>query len=258
MRTITIVASELAKVTGHNKYGDKTDTLNKILKRNKLSDVYIPKSNVESDLLKMDKEDISTIKKELKLQSTASVSDIEKAIKTTVLKGTLDKDITESASKGKVDAVLKKCPTLKKTLDKGIKQDLQMKRGNVKEDSNLNVTQSRNNIKIGSRNSEMYNKILYEDPDGEFRINLCGKIDGLTNDCVVETKNRTKRLFHSIPVYEKVQMEAYMFLTGYNKALHIECYNEEQNKTDYVHDNVLWKTCVDRTIAYVTDILLQV
>ena len=46
-------------------------------------------------------------------------------------------------SKEKVDKILKDCPTLMKTLDKGIKEDLQMRRGNVKEDKNLNITQKK-------------------------------------------------------------------------------------------------------------------
>ena len=50
-----------------------------------------------------------------------------------------------------------------------------------------------------------------------------------------------------IPDYEKVQLNAYMFMTGKEKALHIECYNEDQNSVeDIIRDakirfNDIWK-----------------
>jgi hypothetical protein len=251
MKTIHLIASELAKLTGHNRFESAEKTLNTILKRNGLSDVYVPKTRVEESLMKLDTKSIETIKKELKLPVSATVSDIEKNIKKTVIKDSLDKDITESASKDKVDKILKTCPTLMKTLDKGIKEDLQMKRGNVKEDNNLNITEKKADIVITSRNSEMFNRILYEDPEGKYQINVRGKVDGLTNDTIVETKNRTKRLFHRIPGYEQVQLEAYMFLTGYKMAIHVECYNDEQIKTDYKHIPEFWEECLQKIVKYI-------
>ena len=92
-----------------------------------------------------------------------------------------------------------------------------------------------------------------------FKIPVIDRIAGrlslriLQLDVIVETKNRTKRLFHRIPNYEKVQLEAYMFLTEMDKAIHIECYNDEQNKTDYNHDAEFWEDRVAKIIAYVEE-----
>ena len=249
MKTITLIASQLSKITGHNSFETPEKTLNEILKRNKLSDVYIPKSNVEERLIGLDKKTLDTIKVGLKLDSKTSLKDVEKAIKNKV-KDSLDGDINESSSIKKVKDVLDKIPALNK-IKKSINQDIQIKRGIVKESKNLDATQVKDNIIITSRNSDMFNNILYVDPGGVYQINIRGKIDGLTDNTIVETKNRSRWFFNKIPGYEQVQLEGYMFLTGYSKAIHIECFNGEQQKIEYEHDEDFWETCKEKMINYV-------
>jgi hypothetical protein len=96
----------------------------------------------------------------------------------------------------------------------------------------------------------MYEKLLYTDPTDKFQVILRGKVDGMNDEYVVETKNRARRLFGKIPEYEKVQLNAYMFMTGKDKALHIECYNEDQNQTEYGFDKVFWDGCLDKVIQF--------
>ena len=208
MKTVFLSASELAKLTKDNKYEDPEKTLNGILKKNGLSDVYVPKSNVEESLSKLSPDKLKEIKKELSLPETANKKDIEDAVKQTIMKKSLKADITEDKSKKKIDKKIADKPVLAAALETGIKKDLMMRRG---------------------------------------------KVDGIVDDVIVETKNRAKRLFHRIPNYEKVQLEAYMFLTEMDKAIHIECYNEEQNKTDYNHDAEFWEDRVAKIIAYVEE-----
>jgi hypothetical protein len=162
----------------------------------------------------------------------------------------LGSNISENESREKVDEVLKNIPTLK-CLESAVKQDIRMKRGNIKENSNLDKTQATNNIVIRERNSKMYERELYNDPEGKFNIIIRGKVDGMNEDIVVETKNRTKRLFNLIPEYEKVQLNSYMFLTGKVKSLHIECYNETQNSIEYPLDKLFWDDCCDKIIEFV-------
>tara|TARA_A100001015_G_scaffold294476_1_gene372289 strand:- start:103 stop:885 length:783 start_codon:yes stop_codon:yes gene_type:complete len=253
MKTVFLSASELAKLTKDNKYEDPEKTLNGILKKNGLSDVYVPKSNVEESLSKLSPDKLKEIKKELSLPETANKKDIEDAVKQTIMKKSLKADITEDKSKKKIDKKIADKPVLAAALETGIKKDLMMRRGNVKENQNLNKTQQKENIVISSRNSQMYTKTLYVSEDAIYKIVIRGKVDGIVDDVIVETKNRTKRLFHRIPNYEKVQLEAYMFLTEMDKAIHIECYNEEQNKTDYNHDAEFWEDRVAKIIAYVEE-----
>ena len=94
--------------------------------------------------------------------------------------------------------------------------------------------------------------------DASCCVILQGKIDGmLDNDTVVESKNRARRLFYKIPAYEKVQLEAYMFLTETEKALHIENYNETTNESYYYHDETFWNECKEKIVEFTTTMLAE-
>ena len=253
MHRIVIVASELSIITGHNKYENIQKAIDSVLNRSNIVKKYIPKSKIEESLISLSEKDLLTIKNELKLENNASLKQVENVIKKQVLSKSLNEKITEEQSKLKADEVLKTMPTLNKCLEGSVKQDLRMKRGNIKEDNNLNKTQIKRNIVIDSRNSKMYEKELYCDPERKFNIVLRGKIDGMNDEYVVETKNRTKRLFNMIPDYEKVLLNAYMFMTGKEKALHIECYNEDQNSVEYDFDKLFWEDCYEKVINFTND-----
>jgi len=253
MHRIVIVASELSIITGHNKYENIQKAIDSVLNRSNIVKKYIPKSKIEESLISLSEKDLLTIKNELKLENNASLKQVENVIKQQVLSKSLNEKITEEQSKLKAEEVLKTMPTLNKCLEGSVKQDLRMKRGNIKEDNNLNKTQIKRNIVIDSRNSKMYEKELYCDPERKFNIVLRGKIDGMNDEYVVETKNRTKRLFNMIPDYEKVQLNAYMFMTGKEKSLHIECYNEDQNSVEYDFDKLFWEDCYEKVINFTND-----
>ena len=70
---------------------------------------------------------------------------------------------------------------------------------------------------------------------------------------IVETKNRTKRLFNKIPDYEKVQLNAYMFLVEKEKSLHIENYNDTSNEVEYEFDKEFWDGCLEKIIKFTGD-----
>ena len=55
---------------------------------------------------------------------------------------------------------------------------------------------------------------------------LGGKIDAISDDrtTVVEIKNRVRRLFRTVPEYERVQLESYMHLLDLDRALLVECF----------------------------------
>tara|TARA_B100001109_G_scaffold253097_1_gene250254 strand:+ start:762 stop:1535 length:774 start_codon:yes stop_codon:yes gene_type:complete len=250
MLKVIIIASELSIITGHNKYEKIQKAIDSVLNRSGIVQKYIPKSKIEEKLLSLSEEDLQLIKKELKLDENATIKQVEIVINQQILSKSLNENITEEQSKVNADKVLKKMPILNKCLEVSVKQDLRMQRGNIKEDNNLNKTQIKRNIVIDNRNSQMFEKELYKDPEKNYSIILRGKIDGMNDDYIVETKNRTKRLFNMIPEYEKVQLNAYMFMTNKKKALHIECYNEEQNSVEYDFDEVFWENCSTKIINF--------
>lgn len=247
MKTIKLTCSNLAKLTGHNKFDSKEKVLHNILNTNNIKKIYIPKSNIEEKLFKLDDESINKIKKEMKLSNTSTIQDIEIEIKKKIMSKSYDPKLKEEESKSKIDENINNNSL--KILEESIKKDLMIRRGNIKENNNLDKIQKKRKIIIGERNSKMYEKELYK--SDIYNIVIRGKIDGISDDYIVETKNRTRKLFNKIPDYEKVQIESYMYLTGLNKCIHIEHYNEESIETIYEHDNEFWDNCQHKIIDYI-------
>ena len=65
MNKITIIASELAIITGHNKYENIQKAIDAVLNRSKIVKKYIPKSKIEESLLSLSETDLKCIKNEL-------------------------------------------------------------------------------------------------------------------------------------------------------------------------------------------------
>ena len=138
-------------------------------------------------------------------------------------------------------------------IEPSIKHDLRMRRGNVRENKLLNTTQHKIGKKIGQRNSQLFQKILYTDPKGLFDINIRGKVDGICSDGIIEIKNRTKYLFMELRGYERVQLETYMFLSGLKKSTLVEYYNDESNQIEYDQCDEYWEECKSKIVGFVEE-----
>ena len=248
MKDIFLRASDLAKLTGHNRFNDIQETIDQILQSNKICERYVPKSKTEGCLAKLPEAEIKKIKHELHLPEESTVQEVEAKVKQTVLKDSYSAQISEGQSKTHVEENLKD-KTCLQVLESSLKQDLQMKRGNIKENQNLNHIQQKRDMSIGSRNSQMFVKELFS--SDTYRVLVRGKVDGISEDTLIETKNRTKKLFHELRDYERVQIEAYFFLTGLQKALLTEHYNDESNEIEYSHDEDFWCECVAKICKFI-------
>ena len=246
MKTIHLIASDLAKLTGHNTYEPLQNTIDKILVRNNLSTKYIPKSNLEQQLLELPSDEILKMKMELKVRVDASVTDMAQEIQKRFVATAYNTKLSETKSKQIVDEKLKGTFS---QLNDSVKKDLRMTRGVKKETRNLNTIQKQTGAKIGQRNSKLYEKILYS--NDRYEINIRGKVDGITDGYIVESKNRTSRLFNTLRTYERVQLEGYMFLTGLNKSILTEHYDDTSNTIHCVHDELFWNECIKRIIEFI-------
>ncbi len=94
-------------------------------------------------------------------------------------------------------------------------------------------------------------------------FSLSGAVDGfLQEDCVLEVKNRTRRLFRKIPEYEQVQLQAYIFNFDKNRAILLECKKNpdgfEMNSMSAEKNQKLWDEVLDRVnklCSYLTQII---
>ena len=248
MKYIYLRSSDLAKLTGHNKYQTLEKTINELLSRNGIQDRYVPKSNIEEQLVQLSEDKLISLKKELNLSESSSLQEVERIIKSSVMGNSYSSKLSEEESKKNIDEKLKGKDVLQ-SLESGIKQDLRMKRGNIKENSNLDKIQSQKKITIEKRNSKMYTKELYR--GDKYCLIIRGKVDGLSDNTIIESKNRTKYLFNELRDYERVQLECYMFLTGYNNSILTEHYNDESNCIEYTHDEKFWHDCYEKIITFI-------
>lgn len=252
MKTIYLRSSELAKLTGHNTYEPLEKTIQTILSFNQIQDVYVPKTNIEKGLLDVNPDDLVKIKKELLLPPTATIHQVEKVIQRTILNQSSSSSLLEQESRDKLASSLQKKKTLQK-IQPWIQQDLQIKRGIQKEKDNLNSMEKKRNWSITHRNSKLYKKELYRHPQDTYCVVLKGKVDGLCENRIIETKNRTRCLFKTLRDYERVQLESYMYLTGIDEATLTEHYNEDSFEIDYTHDPNFWEQCLLKIIEFIDE-----
>lgn len=213
MKIICINVSDIAVISGHNKY--------RSLK------TYKPQISIEEfyrpNLIKW-----KTDKKESTLSISKSLIDDVSNIE--ISEEDLSKILEEESEK--------------------VKEEASIIRGQLKESSNLDKSEDILNIKISHRNTKIYSRVLFA--NSKILIEIRGKIDGISGQTIIETKNRRKKLFGSIPDYEMVQLEGYMFITGMDKCIHAECFNGNINHSPYKHDKTLWDECTKKIIEYVT------
>lgn len=88
--------------------------------------------------------------------------------------------------------------------------------------------------KVTGRNDKFYRKQL------SVGVALGGRVDGLTEDRVVEVKCRQRRFFDTLPSYEKVQLYAYMFLTDMHTCDLVQQLNGETRIDTYEFEPEVW------------------
>ncbi len=96
------------------------------------------------------------------------------------------------------------------------------------------------------------------------RVFIGGKCDGIMTHKenstvkIVEIKNRMKRLFKSVPEYERVQVLAYLFIHDLREAVLIENYNGQTQEHAIEFDDEYWNRIVSdvrRGVAEIFDMI---
>lgn len=89
---------------------------------------------------------------------------------------------------------------------------------------------------------------------------LSGIIDGTVDGIVLEIKHRTKLIYSTIPVYERLQLHAYMYLTDTKSCRLLQCVREHQTyyvEVQTIHfDTELWNT-VEQSLSRIYELIKQ-
>lgn len=271
IKHLRIRASDLAKITGHNKYVELEDVVNEFLSYNKLIEMKTPKTNIEKTLTELDD-------KERKILCEFVLPDLlDKPVKEQskeLFKKFAAVDAVKSTGFDKLDSIIpvpietkpiksnspiidqkreihtEISPESIERIRSSIIRDTIMLRGTLKEESNLDKMEEITQTKVLERNEKIYKRLLYK--TDSYDVTLIGKIDGITYDengigTIIESKNRKSRLIKRIPQYEKVQLEAYFYLINddsIENAILNENYNGESNNIEYKHSTRLWNNCL--------------
>jgi len=234
---LCIFASDLAIITGHNKFKNVTEILHKIWSKNFQDDYQntlklISDSNMD---LRQDETDLECINR-ISKNNNLDIN-LTKCLKSNNL---------EELDTNKQD-ILTKCKNLNKEQKKLVNDALL----NV---ANTNFGTVHENYAVNKYSNLLNTKVLKVSKF--FKRNICnykntewiigGKIDGLRDDnIIVEVKNRVNKLFLKLRDYEKVQIFAYLYILEFEKAHLIEFLNKNNdpkiNILEVIYNHDYWE-----------------
>lgn len=121
-----------------------------------------------------------------------------------------------------------------------VRHKLYTRQGTIKESGIRNKVCKNSNMTIKTCQKFTTSKEPICNVNG-MEIYVGGKHDGLTDDGnIVEIKNRMKG-FLGIPIYDKVQIHAYMFIYETRHAILIENYLDETRQYEIEFDDIFWE-----------------
>jgi hypothetical protein len=256
---IILNISEIAIITGDNKFKTKRDYLIDVWKKNAKDDYEKYKK-----LTEFIKETDSDIINKISIKNNIDISsDLLKCTKSkntadlnTMKKSIEDKVIKEITDKKKIEADRE----IKAIINSGDLKDLEIKKKEIIQKMEKSINEDKKeilesvknltNTKFGIKNETDVCKI-YESLTGskiikdnkyrkleickinEFTVYIGGKIDGFNeeNQSLIEIKNRVNKLFYALRSYEKVQLMCYLYLFTCQKGHLVEAY-KKKDETD--------------------------
>ena len=146
-----------------------------------------------------------------------------------------DKTITSAFKKAKIKKILKEInvpdSTDKEVLESCIESTVNTEYGIRNEEKVIDIINKVNDIKIDRKN-KLYIK--------EFMpgCNLCGRVDGLYDNYIIEVKNRMRGFFKGVRDYENTQVQLYMWMLESTEYVNLEeHYNNKTKTTKIYKDN---------------------
>lgn len=138
------------------------------------------------------------------------------------------------------------------------KSTVNTKNGLDKEKSTIEIFEHKKNVIVTNKNDKIYN-IFINKPHNKLIIHniiLNGAVDGIVNnEYIVEIKNRQKRFFDEIPIYEKIQIIVYMKLLNLYKCYHVQRFKDDIIITEikYTKDEFSkeWEYIENRLIEFI-------
>ena len=106
------------------------------------------------------------------------------------------------------------------------------------------------------RNDELFRKDAVL-PSGR-RVTILGRIDGKLDDEIVEVKNRMRHFFDRVPLYERIQVQLYLWLTDAATCKFVQCLDGEQREETLRPDPAFLRDTVFPEVDSSLDVLERV
>lgn len=148
----------------------------------------------------------------------------------------------------KVNQIKKQKKEEKKLIKNYIEHKLNTQHGIKQEDTALDIYIKETGVEVEQDTSLHYMQIY---SDKKVDLSLCGKIDGydMTNDKILEVKNRRYRFMKDVPKYEYAQIQGYLQMFDVDTGTLIQCYKGKFKKCikyeDIEKDDEFWKTQIE-------------
>lgn len=246
---ICIYASDLAVITGHNKYQDVSEIILKLWQRNFPEDY----SNILNKVSESTGVDIveETPEEILKrLSKTHKIDDVSSQLYK-CLKADNVSDL--KTNQNSLIKKFEKLPESDKALVKEcVKRKTNTNFGTKFESTTLKKYMEETGDKVDTVNT-FYKKDLFITKNKNV-WSIGGRIDGINKDKVlIEIKNRVNKLFYKLRDYEKVQVYAYMSILNLQKAKLVESIKTNNscdiNIIDVEYDPQWWETEIEAKVS---------
>ncbi|CAM9692586.1 unnamed protein product, partial [Ectocarpus sp. 12 AP-2014] len=237
--TLILYASELAACVGMNQYKSVEDATMAVWRRWD-ADSFQESSKLYPLAHKSPEEIFSSIGPSVhKLVSTAVSSKTENEATR----------IVEAAMNEKANAVSDEAAREILEARESVVREVNCGRGSQNEHRGIASYESAKRVKLRGTNTKFFKKSIGVSDSGT-NVYVGGRVDGLTHDRVVEIKCRRNRLFTTLPLYEKVQVQAYLFLTDKPVAEVLQKYDGMTRTDEYVADAEFWSEVCEAALKF--------
>ena len=211
-----VAASQLAEISGANPYVKQMEAEERFLQRNRqlaqrLGRKVAPRCRrkVEAVLHALPPEVLADVAEAQQLPSTAPPATVAEALQRAVVAPSVAAR-TEAESHQEVVRLTQQHPALAAVAQE-LAADTRMQRGEAREDGALDTASEALGQAVRGRNTQLHSRNWLHHRG--FTVAVRGKVDGVAADGrIIETKNRSRRLFGKVPMHEQVQLCAYMWL----------------------------------------------
>lgn len=285
----TIYASELAACVGMNKYKSVKDAKMAVWRRwdppsfqrgptfkspeEVFSSLRTTVENIVSQAVSSETEKAATEVVQFALNKKANTVVTPKAIETILVaasqKKPLDKACETLVGSREIAESLNKIPPcsaadVKRVIDSVLVKDVKearesvvrevnTRRGTQNEHKGIALYEKSKGVKLSGKNSKFYMTNIGKTRFGT-PVFVGGRVDGLTDDKVVEIKCRRNHLFNTLPLYEKVQTQAYLYLTERNTVEVLQKYDGCTRSDEYKADPVFWNEVCKAALEFASDL----